>query len=265
MQALLELDPAERSALLGSWRERDPALRAAVVPLGELEVLAPIPTPRRNVIAVGANYREHADESPYSPGLPDRPIFFTKATTAVTGPGPVAVDPGQTARVDWEVELGVVVGTRARRLSPAAASEAVFGFLTANDLSARDQQHGRPEGQWFLGKSLDGFCPLGPWLVTADEVGDPQALELSLSVNGTVKQDSSTAHMVFSVVELLVELSRFMTLLPGDIVLTGTPAGVGDARTPPEYLADGDVVDAEVEGLGRLRTTIVMATEVEEA
>ncbi|WP_129664090.1 fumarylacetoacetate hydrolase family protein [Phytoactinopolyspora endophytica] len=259
VRALVEMAPEERSALFEAWRDQVQDTRAATVPLGELQVLAPIPEPRRNVIAVGANYREHADESPYSPGLPDRPIFFTKATTTVTGPGPVVVDPRQSTRVDWEVELGVVVGARARSLTPATAPDAVFGYLTANDLSARDQQHERPEGQWFLGKSLDGFCPLGPWLVTADEVPDPQDLSLSLTVNGVPKQQSSTARMVFDVTDLLVELSRFMTLLPGDIVITGTPAGVGDARTPPEYLHDGDVVVAEVEGIGRLRTTFTTA------
>lgn len=258
MAELLSMDPVVRAALLDGLRVSYPSTKAATLPLGELQLLAPIPEPRRNVFAVGANYREHADESPYSPGIPDRPIFFTKATTTVTGPGPVIVDPSLTAKVDWEVELAVVIGIQARRLSPATAADAIFGYTTANDLSARDQQHERPEGQWFLGKSLDGFCPLGPWLITRDEVKDPQDLALSLTVNGHPKQESRTAQMVFGVDGLLVELSRFVTLLPGDIILTGTPAGVGDAKSPPEYLKDGDVVVADVAGLGRLRTSIVV-------
>ena len=221
-----------------------------------MSLQAPI-APRRNVLAVGVNYRAHAAESGQSTAVPDRPVFFSKATTSVTGPGPVSVDPTLTSTVDWEVELGVVLGAGGRHLTAAQARAAIFGYLVANDLSARDQQHGRPEGQWFLGKSLDGFCPLGPWLVTADEVPDPQDVELRLTVNGALKQQASTQDMIFPVEELIVELSRFITLLPGDILLTGTPAGVGDARTPPEYLTDGDVVVAEASGLGALETRIV--------
>lgn len=250
---LLELPSAERDAVLAKLA----ATGGAGVALGDVELLAPIPRPRRNVFAVGANYRGHVEESEHSSGPPASPIFFTKATTTVTGPGPVAVDPALTTRVDWEVELAVVLGAGGRHLDRAAAAGAVFGYTTANDLSARDQQHGRPEGQWFLGKSLDGFCPLGPWLVTRDEIPDPRSLRLSLTVNGVVKQDSTTADMVFDVPALLAELSRFVTLHPGDVLLTGTPSGVGDARTPPEYLAPGDHVVAHVEGIGPLATTIV--------
>jgi 2-keto-4-pentenoate hydratase/2-oxohepta-3-ene-1,7-dioic acid hydratase in catechol pathway len=250
---LLELPLAERDSVLARLAAR----AGDGVPLGGVELLAPIPRPRRNVFAVGANYRGHVEESEHSSGPPASPIFFTKATTSVTGPGPVAVDPALSTRVDWEVELAVVLGSGGRHLTRKAAADAVFGYTTANDLSARDQQHGRPEGQWFLGKSLDGFCPLGPWLVTRDEVPDPQSLRLTLTVNGVVKQDSTTADMVFDVPALLAELSRFVTLHPGDVLLTGTPSGVGDARTPPEYLAPGDEVVAHVEGIGPLATTIV--------
>ncbi|MFI6231544.1 fumarylacetoacetate hydrolase family protein [Micromonospora echinospora] len=247
---LVGLDPSVRDAVLD--RLRGEARATATRKLADVTLLAPI-APRRNVFAVGANYRSHVAESAHSVDEPDRPIFFTKATTTVTGPGPVPVDPSLTSRVDWEVELAVVLGTGGRDLG----RDAVFGYLVANDLSARDQQHDRPEGQWFLGKSLDGFCPLGPWLVTADEVADPQALTLRLSVNGTVKQEADTAGMIFPVGELITELSRFVTLHPGDILLTGTPAGVGDARNPPEYLWPGDEVVAEVDGLGRLVNQIV--------
>jgi 2-keto-4-pentenoate hydratase/2-oxohepta-3-ene-1,7-dioic acid hydratase in catechol pathway len=230
----------------------------ATVDLNEVTLRSPI-DPARNVFAVGANYRAHVAESAHSSALPDRPIFFTKATTAVTGPGIVVVDPSLTSRVDWEVELGAVLGSGGRHLDAGAARAAIFGYVVANDLSARDQQHDRPEGQWFLGKSLDGFCPLGPWLVTADEVPDPQRLHLRLTVNGAVKQDAGTEGMIFPVVDLIVELSRFVTLRAGDILLTGTPAGVGDARTPREYLHDGDVVTAEIAGLGSLTNRIAYA------
>lgn len=209
---------------------------------------------RRSVFAVGVNYRAHIDEAAAT--VPDQPVIFTKASTAVTGPGDIAVDPALTQRVDWEVELAVVLGAGGRHLTPAQARSAVFGYTVANDLSARDQQHGRAEGQWFLGKSLDGFCPLGPWLVTADEV-DPYQGELRLTVNGVAKQRAPVSDMIFSGEAIIVELSRFITLLPGDILLTGTPAGVGDARTPPEYLTDGDVVVAEISGIGTLTNRIV--------
>lgn len=250
---LLELPAAERDGVLTALAGR----AATGIPIDEAHLLAPIPRPRRNVFAVGANYRGHVAESEHSSGPPASPIFFTKATTTVTGPGPVAVDADLTTRVDWEVELAVVLGSGGRHLTREAAAAAVFGYTTANDLSARDQQHGRPEGQWFLGKSLDGFCPLGPWLVTKDAVPDPDALRLTLTVNGVVKQDSTTADMVFDVPALLAELSRYVTLQPGDVLLTGTPSGVGDARTPPEYLVPGDEVVAHVEGIGALATTIV--------
>jgi 2-keto-4-pentenoate hydratase/2-oxohepta-3-ene-1,7-dioic acid hydratase in catechol pathway len=255
---MLQLPPDERGDLLADLADSD--VSAAAVPLGGVDVLAPIPQPRRNVFAVGANYRDHVEESVHSAAAPAQPIFFSKATTTVIGPGPVEVDPRLSARVDWEVELALVIGAVSRNLSADDALDAVFGYLPANDLSARDQQHDRPEGQWFLGKSLDGFCPMGPWLVTADEVPDPQAVEIRLDVNGVRKQQATTKSMIFSVADLLVELSRFITLLPGDILLTGTPSGVGDARTPPEYLADGDVVVAEAAGLGRLETHIVHRT-----
>ncbi|PZF83321.1 fumarylacetoacetate hydrolase family protein [Jiangella anatolica] len=248
---LLELPLAERDAVLAAVAGEER------IALDEVELLAPIPRPRRNVFAVGANYRGHVEESEHSAGPPASPIFFTKATTSVTGPGPVAVDPALSTRVDWEVELAVVLGAGGRHLSRPEAEAAIFGYTVANDLSARDQQHGRPEGQWFLGKSLDGFCPLGPSLVTRDEVPDPAALRLTLTVNGVAKQNSTTADMVFDVPALLAELSRFVTLQPGDVLLTGTPSGVGDARTPPEYLAPGDDVVARIEGIGSLATTIV--------
>lgn len=227
-----------------------------VISLDTVRLLAPI-EPVRNVFAVGVNYASHAAESEHSASAPDRPIVFSKASTSVTGPGDIRVDPALTSKVDWEVELAVVIGTGGRYISEADALASVFGYMTANDLSARDQQHGRPEGQWFIGKSLDEFCPIGPWLVAADELHDPAGLTVRLTVNGVVKQEANTSELIFPVERLVSEISQFITLLPGDIILTGTPAGVGDARSPQEYLADGDTVTAEVVGLGALVNRIV--------
>jgi 2-keto-4-pentenoate hydratase/2-oxohepta-3-ene-1,7-dioic acid hydratase in catechol pathway len=237
---LAELDRAanEPGALL------DPA---------ELTWRSPIPAPRRNIFCLGPNYRDHVEESQHSDAVPAEPIYFTKATTTVTGHrNVVRIDPAITREVDWEVELGVVLGRGGRNIAVEQALEHVFGYTIINDLSARDQQHGRPEHQWFLGKSLDGFCPIGPAVTTADEIPDPQQLELSLRVNGVEKQRSNTQNMIFSVAEIIADLSRYVTLLPGDIISTGTPGGVGAARVPPEFLVAGDVVSATISSLGQL-------------
>jgi 2-keto-4-pentenoate hydratase/2-oxohepta-3-ene-1,7-dioic acid hydratase in catechol pathway len=230
-------------------------------PLASVTLLAPIPAPVRNVMCLGWNYAEHSREAASTRGqeakLPTRPIFFTKATTSVNGPfADVPVDLRVSDQNDWEVELGVVIGRGGKNLARATALDHVFGYTVINDVSARDVQtaHGK---QFFKGKSLDGFCPMGPWLVTKDEVPDPQRLVLRCLVNGQVKQDGSTADMIFDVATILEWLSQGMTLVPGDIVATGTPAGVGFARTPPEFLAPGDVVECEVEGIGRIRNAIV--------
>jgi 2-keto-4-pentenoate hydratase/2-oxohepta-3-ene-1,7-dioic acid hydratase in catechol pathway len=231
-------------------------------PLAGVELAAPIPEPRRNIFCLGWNYAEHSREAAATRGklepkaLPTRPIFFTKATTSVLAPG--AVIPahlGVTAQLDWEVELGVVIGRGGRDIPRDRALEHVFGYTVINDVSARDVQtaHG---GQFFKGKSLDGTCPMGPWLVTADEVPDPHALRLTCTVNGVLKQQGRTSDMIFDVPATVEWLSRGMTLLPGDIIATGTPAGVGFARVPPEFLHPGDRVECEVEGLGTLRNPV---------
>jgi 2-keto-4-pentenoate hydratase/2-oxohepta-3-ene-1,7-dioic acid hydratase in catechol pathway len=183
-------------------------------------------------------------------------VIFTKAPTSVSGPfDDVAVDRGATQQVDWEVELGAVIGTGGRNITKGRALEHVFGYTVINDLSARDlqQQH----MQWFKGKSLDGFCPMGPVLVTADEFGDPQSKRLRLRVNGVTKQDATTAAMIFPLDVIIEWLSKGLTLEPGDVIATGTPEGVGMGRTPPEFLQDGDVIETEVEGIGVLRNRIV--------
>jgi 2-keto-4-pentenoate hydratase/2-oxohepta-3-ene-1,7-dioic acid hydratase in catechol pathway len=231
--------------------------------LAELELLAPIPAPRRNVICVGLNYLEHAREGFAARGkevrLPERPLFFTKATTAVNGPyADVLLDPAVTAQLDWEAELAVVIGAGGKNIPRDRAMAHVFGYTVVNDLSARDVQTGHG-GQFFKGKSLDGCCPMGPWIATADEVPDPHRLRVMSRVNGAVKQDASTAEFIFDLPTLIEWLSRGMTLLPGDILATGTPAGVGFARTPPEFLKSGDVVECEIEGIGTIRNRIVPA------
>ena len=183
-------------------------------------------------------------------------MFFTKAPTTVNGPyDPIPWDRSATEQVDYEVELGVIVGADGRNITRAASRRHIFGYTIVNDVSARDLQFGH--GQWFKGKSLDGFCPMGPVVVTADEFGDPQNKRLSLRVNGDTRQHATTGDMIFPVDAILASLSRGMTIEAGDIIATGTPEGVGLGRTPPEYLRDGDVIEAEIEGIGMLRNRIV--------
>jgi 2-keto-4-pentenoate hydratase/2-oxohepta-3-ene-1,7-dioic acid hydratase in catechol pathway len=214
---------------------------------------APIPRPRKDVFCLGQNYAAHAAESGSAP--PTAPIYFTKPPTTVIGPGEVVPYPqGLTTRLDWEVELGVVIGRGGRDIAEARALDYVFGYTVFNDVSARDLQF--RTSQWFKGKSLDGSCPMGPVMVTADEIPDPQRLHLQLSVNGVKKQDSNTGDMIFSVARIIADLSAGMTLEPGDCISTGTPQGVGDGRKPPEYLKPGDVMEAEVEGIGVLRNPV---------
>jgi 2-keto-4-pentenoate hydratase/2-oxohepta-3-ene-1,7-dioic acid hydratase in catechol pathway len=214
---------------------------------------APIPRPRKNVFCLGQNYAAHAAESGSAP--PTAPIYFTKPPTTVIGQGEAIPYPqGLTVRLDWEVELGVVIGRGGRDIPEGRALEHVFGYTIFNDVSARDLQF--RTSQWFKGKSLDGSCPMGPVIVTADEIPDPQRLRLQLSVNGVNKQDSNTADMIFSVARIIADLSAGMTLEPGDCISTGTPQGVGDGRKPPEYLKPGDVMEAEVERIGVLKNQV---------
>jgi 2-keto-4-pentenoate hydratase/2-oxohepta-3-ene-1,7-dioic acid hydratase in catechol pathway len=228
-------------------------------PLADVQLLAPIPTPLRNIMCLGLNYSEHAAESYTAQGkevtLPEVPLVFTKATTAVTGPyDSVSFDAAVSDKMDWEVELGVVIGRRGKNISEAEALDYVFGYTVINDISARDLQ--RQGKQFFKGKSLDDSCPMGPWIVTADSLPDPHVLRITSRVNGQTKQDSSTDRMIFNIPTTIAYLSRGMTLLPGDIISTGTPSGVGFARTPPEYLQPGDVVECEVEQIGTIRNEI---------
>ena len=262
MQEFIELGPQavkHTAALLGAANGLFPL--GATLPAGNVTLLAPIPRPRKNVFGIGLNYTEHVAESAQSldtsPDLPREPVIFSKPPTSVIGPGePIRHDAAITRQLDWEVELGAVIGSTARRVSRAAALEHVFGYTVIIDMSARDC---RRAGQWIYSKGQDSYCPMGPCIVTADEIPDPQVLDLHLTVNGVEKQRSNTAYMLFKVDELIADISRGITLEPGDIIATGTPAGVGAGRTPQEWLWPGDVVEAAVERIGSLRHPVVAA------
>lgn len=246
--------------LLDSLQESEKD-RATVV-TDDVTLLAPIPRPAKNVMCLGLNYSEHVMETSAAGNreakLPEHPIVFTKNVTSVTGPDAgIPFDPAVTEQLDWEVELGVIIGKPGYAIDPANAMDHVFGYTVINDLSARDLQFRHK--QFFIGKSFDGACPMGPWIVTADEIDDPQALSLRCSVNGVVKQDSNTRNMIFDIPAIIAALSRGMTLEAGDVIATGTPDGVGFARTPPEFLKPGDEVVCEIEGVGVLRNSIVAA------
>ncbi|MEO0398121.1 MAG: fumarylacetoacetate hydrolase family protein [Pseudomonadota bacterium] len=202
----------------------------------------------RKVLGIGRNYADHAAEM--AAAAPSEPLVFSKATSAITGPNDGLILPKGSTHTDWEIELGVVIGTPAQYVSEATALDHVAGYCIVNDVSERRYQKERG-GQFVKGKSADTFCPLGPWLVTRDAVPDPQALTLRLSLNGEVRQDGATRDMIFSVAHLVSYLSQFMTLETGDIITTGTPAGVGAGQTPPRFLQSGDILDLEIAGLGR--------------
>jgi 5-carboxymethyl-2-hydroxymuconate isomerase len=221
-------------------------------PLADARLAAPLRPGK--IVAIGLNYLDHVRETGME--IPARPLVFTKFTTSLIGDGEaIQIDRSLTERVDWEVELAVVVGRTMRNVAEADALDGVFGYTVANDVSARDVQFG--DGQWVRGKSLDTFCPLGPVIVTADQVPDPQALALRTRVNGETVQDSTTAEMVFPVAALLSFCSRSFTLEPGDVVLTGTPWGCGEFMSPPRSLRGGDTVEVAVEGVGVLRNPVV--------
>ena len=227
------------------------ATRRLAYPLKRVRLLAPIPAPARNVFCLGRNYADHAAER--GAAAPDHPVYFTKPGTAVVGPGDDVVHHAITKELDYEVELAVVIGTGGRDIPRAEALRHVFGYTIINDVTARDLQ--KRHNQWFKGKSLDTFCPMGPMLVTADEIPDPQALAVSLRVNGQTRQSSHTAKMIFPVAQCIEVLSQGMTLLPGDVIATGTPEGVGAATGT--FLRAGDRIEAEVEGIGILASKVV--------
>ena len=205
-------------------------------------------------ICIGLNYADHAEESGMP--VPPEPIIFMKASSAICGPDDDVLIPRGSVKTDWEVELAVIIGSRTKYVCEAEAMAHVAGYAVTNDVSEREFQAERA-GQWTKGKSCDTFGPLGPWLVTRDEVADPQALAMWLTVNGETMQNGSTATMVYGVAHLVSYLSQFMTLLPGDVISTGTPPGVGMGMKPPRYLQPGDVVELEIAGLGRQRQQMI--------
>ena len=260
-------EPADLRALIDAGDEGLAHVRAALSSsrsksrrLSDLELLAPLDEPRGNVIAIGRNYQKHAEETAFMDGRePAPPTIFTKAITSLTEPyADIAIDASISDKIDWEVELGVVIGKRGANIKRARAMDHVFGYTVLNDVTARDIQSGWG-GQYFKGKSIDRSSPTGPWVVTKDEVEDPQALKLFLRINGVVKQEGDTRDMIYPVDAIIEWVSKGMTLMPASLIATGTPDGVGFARTPPEFLKPGDVMETEVQGIGLLRNRIVSA------
>jgi 2,4-didehydro-3-deoxy-L-rhamnonate hydrolase len=232
---------------LAAFLAGDPQVPGAPIPLAAVGLRAPVPRPGK-IICIGLNYRDHAQES--GQPLPEEPVLFAKFANSVVGSGEAIVIPSVTERVDYEAELCVVMGHVARDVPVAEALSYVAGYTCANDVSARDLQF--RSGQWTRGKTVDTFLPTGPWLVTADEIPDPQALGMRCLLNGQVMQASNTSQMIFGVAQLVSFISRTVTLEPGDLIATGTPSGVGYARKPPVYLRPGDTVRVEIEGIGAL-------------
>lgn len=235
-----------------------PLFRRIAHPLKSVKLLAPIPHPRKNIICLGANYSDHALET--SRAVPLHPVLFTKAPTTVIGPGEAISYHECVKYMDYEVELAFIVGKMGRDIDRRDAYKHIAGYTIMNDVSERGLQ--RRHEQWFKGKSLDTFAPMGPCLVTRDQIPDPNNLDLELTVNGEVRQKSNTRNMVFKIPDLVQEISSGMTLEPGDIVSTGTPAGVGFTRDPPEYLKPGDVVEARIERIGVLTNPVALRGKV---
>ena len=264
-KTVLSFDPGDMVALIASDKGLD-EVRAlvdggqALVPYDAQKHWSPVPRPARNIYAVGWNYLEHFEEGnsfrDAKATYPDHPVFFTKGTHTMNGPfDPIPFDPAVSTAIDWEGELAVVIGKRGRNISEADAMNHVFGYSVINDTTARDVQQKRHGGQWFKGKSLDGYGPMGPWIVEAKAL-DPDKLKLQTRVNGVVKQDAMTTQMYFKIPRIIAELSLGLTLEPGDVIATGTPPGVGAARKPPEFMKPGDVMETEIVGIGTIRNTI---------
>ncbi|CAN5116575.1 fumarylacetoacetate hydrolase family protein [soil metagenome] len=246
-------DFASRVVTSPHWKERAGS-----------RLLAPISRPPQNPVAVGLNYRKHVTEAGHAAVSDEdrgRPMLFTKSRSAIIGPEEaIRIDASVTSQVDWEVELTLVIGRGGRDIRQADAWEHVFGYTIGNDVSARDLQFlDKRRPQFFQGKSLDTFCPLGPWIVTRDELPSVEDLRITLRVDGVTKQDGRTSQLIFSIPEIIAEVSRSRTVEAGELILTGTPSGVGFTRTPPEFLAPGQVVECEIEGIGILRNPVVSA------
>ncbi len=257
LHAVLDLIAAGPAGL-ETWRASD----GPRFPVADVKLMAPIPEPRRNIFCVGKNYHAHAAEfhssgfdSSAKEQVPSHPVIFTKATTSVCGPGDaVKGSLDATGSVDYEGELGVVIGRRCFKVAKADAYDCVFGYVIVNDVTSRELQ--KAHNQWVIGKGIDTFCPMGPWIATSDEVGDVTALELVTEINGEERQHARISDLIFDIPTLIETMSRTMTLLPGDIIATGTPVGVGIGFKPPKYLAAGDTMRVSITGLGVLENTI---------
>lgn len=260
MRRFIEESPAalERAKALVAKAGNDwPA--GVATPLGGAKLLAPLANPPKGVIGVGLNYAEHVAEASRTMDtakeLPSHPVLFIMPPNAIIGPDDGIIhNPSQTQQLDWEAELGAVIGKRARNVSRNDAMDYVFGYTCINDVSARDLRHG---GQWCFAKGQDSYCPMGPWIVTADEIADPHNLNISLKLNGEYKQNSNTRHMIFKIPDLIAHLTSGITLQPGDVIATGTPEGVGISYNPPQFMKAGDKVEIEIENVGKLNNVVV--------
>ena len=259
-KALQVARKAEKYVAAKSGEEQKKLLSVgALIRSGQAKIISPIPRPKKNCVMLGINYREHVDEGARARELeikyPEWPVFFTKPSTSVIGHLGKVLNHKCTSKLDWEVELAVVIGRKGRDIAKAKAYDYVFGYTVCLDMTARELQ--RQHGQWFKGKSLDTFCPLGPWIVHKSALPDPQQVRLICRVNGEVMQDGNTRDMIFDIPTTIESLSAGLTLEPGDIISTGTPSGVGFARVPPVFLKPGDKVEGEIEGIGTLVVEIV--------
>jgi 2-keto-4-pentenoate hydratase/2-oxohepta-3-ene-1,7-dioic acid hydratase in catechol pathway len=267
MQAFIEaggkaLGLAKKAAKYVAGKDEDGLKKlrqgGALLKLSQVKIVSPIPQPRKNVILLGVNYKEHIEEGARARSIelkyPEAPVFFTKPATAVIGHLGKVVHHKATEKLDYEVELAVVMGKKGRDIPKNKVYDYIFGYTICLDMTARDLQ--RKHGQWFKGKSLDTYCPLGPWIVHKSALPDPQNLRLVCRVNGEVMQDDKTSNMIFDIPTTIESLSQGMTLEPGEIVSTGTPSGVGFARVPPFFLKPGDKVEADIEGIGVLQVEI---------
>ncbi|WP_299615010.1 fumarylacetoacetate hydrolase family protein [uncultured Tateyamaria sp.] len=262
LQAIIEAGDDAAPALRELVSQAEAGQHADAV-VTDPQLMAPIPQPRKNVFCVGRNYAEHIAEGDRAQnqkvGVTEHPVFFTKPPTSIVAPGgDILLFPDVSKSIDYEVELAVIIGKPGRNITRRDAYDHIFGYTILNDVTARDVQR-RHGGQYFKGKGLDGSCPVGPWIVTADEISDPHKLSIGLTVNGEQRQDGTTADMIFDIPTLIASLSEGLTLEPGDIIATGTPSGVGYAMDPPRFLAAGDTVVCTVSEIGELSNSVRVA------
>lgn len=258
--ALIRGGPSALDAVNRLVAEAEDGQHTNAIVSGDATFLAPIPVPQKNVMCVGRNYAEHIAEGDRAQnqkvGVTEYPVFFTKPPTSIVAPdGDVLIFPTVSEAIDYEVELAVIIGKPGRNIAKADAYDHIFGYTILNDITARDIQR-RHGGQYFKGKGLDGSCPLGPWIVTADEITDPHDLSIGLTVNGEQRQNGHTRDMIFDIPTLIASLSEGLTLEPGDIIATGTPSGVGYAMDPPKFLKHGDTVECTISGIGTLTNSV---------